>query len=141
MDRIADSGPGDAPGGHADEPSPSADSTETRLTDLAHEAAEYAQAWTRLAASEAAHARVNVLRLLLVGMLVPAMAAGVVVGADALATALLQSFLNSWRLATAIVAAANVALLLGMLWLLRAWLKSFSLPKSRAALSRLWSSP
>jgi hypothetical protein len=112
-----------------------------RLIDLAHETTDYARAWAQLAAGEASLAKYNLVRMLIVALLVPAMAAGVVVGLDASAVALLQTLLHSWSISTGIVAVLNIVLLLGMLWQLRSWLKSLSLPKSRAALSRLWASP
>ncbi len=114
---------------------------EQRVSDLARETAGYASAWLQLAVDEAALARANLVRLLVVGLLVPAMATGVIVGLDALGTALLQNLLHSWSIATAIVSALNIVLLLAMLWLLRRWSKSLSLPRSRAAFNRLWSAP
>src|SRR5262249_61900975 len=91
----------------------------------------------QLRADEVALAKNTIIPLLVRILLVPAMAAGVVVGLDALATALLQAILSSWSIATAIVAALNIAMLLGMLSLLQSWLRSLSLPRSRAALNRL----
>ncbi len=122
-------------------PAPSAPPAEQGVTDLARETAEYARAWVQLAIDETALAKTNLVRLLVVGLMVPAMASGVIVGLDALGTALLQSLLHSWSIATAIVSGLNIALLLAMLWLLWRWSKSLSLPKSRAAFNRLWSSP
>lgn len=115
--------------------------TEARLINLAQESADYARAWAQLAADEATLAKSNLVRLLVVSLLVPAMATGVVVGLDALTTSMLEALLHSWSLASGIVAVSNIGLLLAMLWLLRGWSRSLSLPKSRAALARLWSPP
>ena len=134
---VPQAGPDDG-GMPAQPPAPQADQ---RVTDLARETAEYARAWLQLAVDEAALAKTNLVRLLVVALMVPAMATGVIVGLDALATALLESLLHSWSIATAIVSGLNIALLLAMLWLLWRWSKSLSLPKSRAAFSRLWSTP
>lgn len=125
--------------GGAPSPAPPARKPETRVTDLARETQEYARAWLQLAVDEAALAKTNLVRLLVVGLMVPAMATAALVGVDALGAALLQSWLRSWTIATAIVAAVNIAVLLAMGWVLWRWSKTLSLPKSRAALSRLWS--
>lgn len=134
---LPQTGPDDS-SAPAQPPAPPADQS---VTDLARETTDYARAWLQLAVDEAALARTNLVRLVIVALMVPAMAAGVIVGLDALGTALLESLLHSWSIATAIVSALNIALLLAMLWMLRRWSQSLTMPRSRAAFNRLWSAP
>jgi len=104
---------------------------------LARDTAEYARAWGSLAASEAALAKINLVRLLVLALIVPALALGVVLGIDALLAALAFRLLQNWGLAIASVVLVDLGLLLGVFALLRQWWRSLSLPRSRAELSRL----
>jgi hypothetical protein len=111
------------------------------LSEIVRDSAEYARALGQLVASEAALAKVSLARIFVVALLVPAIAIGVVLGLDALLVALLFRWTSNWSIAIAIVAAANIALLLLALWLLRSWWHTLSLPRSRAALASLWERP
>jgi hypothetical protein len=98
----------------------------------------FAGAWWRLLASEAALARVNLSHLLLGALLLPAIALASVVAVDAALAALLFELTHHWLLAVGVVALLDIAALLGLLWLLRSWWRTLSLPHSRQALTRLW---
>jgi hypothetical protein len=123
---------GDDPAGIADR------ELAASLAGLARDSSGYARALGQLVAGEAELAKTNLTRLLVVALLAPAIAAGSVMTLDAMLAALLMRWLHAWTWAIGIVAAANVALLLTSLWLLRTWWRSLSLPRSRAALGRLW---
>ena len=104
---------------------------------VVRDSAEYARALGQLVSSEAALARVNLNRLLIVALLVPAVACGAVLGLDALFAALAFRVIGDWSLAIGAVAAVNLILLATAFWLLRSWWQSLSLPRSRDALSSL----
>lgn len=117
------------------------DATAASLRDLVRDTGEYARTLGRLVASEAELAKINLTRLLVVGLLVPAIAGSAVLALEALLITLLARWLGDWALATGLVAAANLALLGAALWLLRGWWRSLSLPRSRAAVTSLWTRP
>ncbi len=106
------------------------------LTDVAQHTAEYARAWGSLLINEAVLAKANLVRLLLLALIVPALALGAALSIDALLAALVHRWLQDWSLAVCAVLLLNIAALLGTLMLLRNWWRSLSLPRSRAALSR-----
>ena len=118
------------------EASPSSAPEDVSLADLARNTAEYARAWGSLAASEAALAKVNFIRLAVCALLVPALALGILLGFDALLVALAFRWLQDWSLAVTCVLLLNIAALLGLFALLRRWWRTLSLPRTRAALSR-----
>jgi|GEM_PF-3174854 len=106
------------------------------LQQLARDAAAYARALGHLALSEAAVARINLVRLLLLALAVPAIVFGILLGIDALLAALALRLFSDWTVAVVCVLVVNVVLLLLTLVLLRRWWRSLSLPRSRAALAR-----
>ena len=106
------------------------------ISQLAHDAAAYARALGHLALSEAALARVNFVRLLLLALAVPAIVFGILLGVDALLVALALRLINDWILAVISALAINIALLAVTLILLRRWWHTLSLPRSRAAIAR-----
>lgn len=107
------------------------------MTRLARDAGAYARALGELALSEAALARVNFVRLLLLALALPAIVFGILLGVDALLAALLLRLVADWSIAVLGVVVVNVALLAATLLQLRRWWRSLSLPRSRAALSRV----
>ena len=111
------------------------------LRDIVRDSGEYARALGQLVAGEAELAKVNLIRILVVALLVPAIAAGAVLSLDALFAALLFRWMQDWSLAIGSVAFANLAVLACALWLLRSWWRTLSLPRSRAALASLWERP
>jgi hypothetical protein len=111
------------------------------VSNLLRDSTEYARALGQLVASEAELAKVNLTRILIVALLVPALAGGAVLALDAWFAALLAHWLPGWIPAIGAVALANVAALALSLWLLRGWWRTLSLPRSRAALSSLWEKP
>jgi uncharacterized membrane protein YqjE len=121
-------------------PAPDA-ATAATLRDVVRDSAEYAHALGQLVASEAELAKVNLVRILIVALLVPAIAAGAVLSLDAFFAALLFDWMQDWSLAIGTVALANLALLAGSLWVLRSWWRTLSLPRSRAAFAGLWERP
>lgn len=128
-----------AAGGAADAAdAPSSEPAEPRaeLRRLAQDAAGYARALGHLALSEAAVARINLVRLLLLALAVPAIVFGILLGVDALLAALAMRLFSDWTLAVVCVLVVNAALLALTLVLLRRWWRSLSLPRSRAALAR-----
>lgn len=106
--------------------------------DFARHLGAFAGAWWRLLASEAALARINLSHLLLGALLLPALALASVIAVDAALAALLFEFTHHWLLAVTVIALLDIAALLGLLWLLRSWWRTLSLPHSRQALTRLW---
>ena len=122
-------------------PAPRPEDHGARLTEIARLSADFVQSWTLLLASEAGLAKVNLVRLLVVGLLFPAVAFAAIVAIDGLGTALLQRWLDSWILSIGIVAAVNIFAVLGMLWMLRSWWRTLSMPRSRAALHNLLARP
>jgi hypothetical protein len=106
------------------------------LRQLAQDAAAYARALGHLALSEAALARVNLVRLLLLALAVPAIVFGILLGFDALLAALALQLFKGWSIAIVCVLVVNATLLVLTLTLLRRWWRSLSLPRSRAALAR-----
>jgi hypothetical protein len=120
---------------------PPGDPTASVVSKLLHDSTEYARALGQLVASEAELARVNVTRILIVALLIPAISGGAVLALNAWIAALLASWLQSWPLAIGLVALLDGAALLGALLLLRGWWRTLSLPRSRAALSTLWEKP
>jgi len=118
-------------------PSGAAATQDIELSRLARDAGAYARALGHLALSEAALARVNFVRLLLLALALPAIVFGILLGVDALLAALLLRALKDWTLAVFGVVVINAALLAMTLLLLRRWWRSLSLPRSRAALSRV----
>ena len=121
-------------------PAPDA-ATAATLGDVVRDSAEYARALGHLVASEAELAKVNLVRILIVALLLPAIAAGAVLSLDAFFAALLFRHMQDWSLAIGTVALANIALLAGLFWALRSWWRTLSLPRSRAAFSSLWERP
>jgi len=131
-------GPPPAAGESAAEAQPCGASTQDiELSRLARDAGAYARALGNLALSEAALARVNLVRLLLLALALPAIVFGILLGVDALLAALLLRVLRDWTFAVIGVLVINAALLGVTLLLLRRWWRSLSLPRSRAALSRV----
>lgn len=112
-------------------------SEEISITELAAHTSAYARAWGGLFLSEASLAKQNLLRLLAVALLIPAIALAVLLCLDALLAALIHGWLQNWIIACGIVFLLNTGLLLGMFWLLRGWWRTLTLPRTRAALSRL----
>ena len=108
------------------------------LVDLARNSTRFVRAWGSLVASEAALARVNLGRLLLLALFIPAIAIGIVLGLDGVLAGLLYRLLSDWALALGAVVLINVGLLVGVLVLLRRWWRTLSLPRSREALTSLW---
>jgi hypothetical protein len=106
------------------------------LRQLARDIGAYARALGHLALSEAALARINLVRLLLLALAVPAIVFGILLGVDALLAALALQVFHAWSIAVVCVLIVNVALLALTLVLLRRWWRSLSLPRSRAALAR-----
>jgi uncharacterized membrane protein YqjE len=108
------------------------------IVELGRHAVSFARAWLELVAGEAALAKANLFRLLLGALVVPALAFGIIGAIDALLAASLFALAGNWMLAIGAVTALNIALLLGLLWLVRDWWRTLSLPQSRDALTRLW---
>jgi len=117
------------------------DSTASVVGKLLHDSTEYARALGQLVASETELAKVNLVRILLVALLVPAISVGAVVALNAWLAALLAGWTSSWPIGIGAVALVNVAALALAVWLLRGWWRTLSLPRSRAALSGLWEKP
>jgi len=111
------------------------------LGDVVRDSAEYARALGQLVASEAELAKVNLVRILIVALLLPAIAAGAILSIDAFFAALLFRWMQEWSLAIGTVALANLVLLAGLFWALRSWWRTLSLPRSRAAFAGLWERP
>jgi hypothetical protein len=111
------------------------------LHTLVRDSGEYARALGQLLASEAELAKVNLLRILAIALIVPAIAAGAVLGLDAMFAALLVRWIGDWAWAIGAVALFNVVLLACSFVLLRAWWRTLSLPRSRAAIAALWERP
>ena len=118
------------------EQAPESSEKSAELRQLAHDAAAYARALGDLALSEAALARVNLVRLLLLALAVPAIVFGILLGFDALLAALALRLSSDWSIAIVCVLVVNATLLVLTLTLLRRWWRSLSLPRSRAALAR-----
>jgi len=114
-------------------------SVDESLAELTARALAYAHALKDLVSSEAALARINLARLFVGALLLPAFALGVVVAADALLAASLFELTASWLLAIGVVVLFDVVAMLALLWALRSWWRSLSLPRSRAAITALWS--
>jgi hypothetical protein len=108
------------------------------LVDLARNSARFMRAWGGLVASEAALARVNLGRMLLLALFIPAIAIGIVLGLDGVLAGLLYRLVSDWALALGAVVLINIGLLVGVLVLLRRWWRTLSLPRSREALTSLW---
>jgi hypothetical protein len=117
------------------------DPTSSVVSKLLRDSTEYARALGQLVASETELAKVNLVRIVVVALLVPAVAAGVVLALNAWLAALLAGWVASWALAIGVVALINVTALAFAVWLLRGWWRTLSLPRSRAALSGLWEKP
>lgn len=117
---------------------PVAGAAKPSLVGLARNSTRYARAWGELVASEAAVARINLGRMLLVALFIPALAVGVVVGLDGVLAGMLRHVVADWTFAIGGVAIINLALLFGVLLVLRRWWRTLSLPRSREALTRLW---
>jgi uncharacterized membrane protein YqjE len=107
------------------------------LRELAAHTGDYARAWGSLFLSEAALAKTNLFKLLLIALLVPAVALSSLLCLDAVLAALLHSLLQNWIYAILIVFVMNLLGLVAMYWLLRGWWRTLTLPRTRAALSRL----
>lgn|SRR5512144_821844 len=114
------------------------DAAKPSLADLARNTARYTRAWGDLVLGEAGLARINLGRMLLVTLFIPAIAVGIVLGLDGVLGSLLYRLLPDWTVAIGGVAVVNLALLFGALRLLRRWWRTLSLPRSREALTRLW---
>jgi len=117
------------------------DSTAAVVGKLLHDSTEYARALGQLVASETELAKVNLVRILLVALLVPAISVGAVIALNAWLAALLARWTSSLPIGIGVVALVNIALLALSIWLLRGWWRTLSLPRSRAALSGLWEKP
>ena len=76
--------------------------------------------------------------MLLVTLFIPALAVGVVAGLDGVLAGMLHHVVADWTIAIGGVAAINLALLFVVLYVLRRWWRTLSLPRSREALARLW---
>ena len=120
-------------------PAESAVPPDPSFGDLARDTGAFAKAWLSLITSEAALARVNLVRIVLVALLIPAIAIGIVAGVNGIVVTLLFALIASWPLAFLGSAILNVAILGWMLWMLRNWWRTLSLPRSRKALTGLWS--
>jgi uncharacterized membrane protein YqjE len=114
---------------------PASQDADASVIELARQTATYVRAWVGLVASEAALAKVNLIRILLVALVVPALALGVLLCIDALLVAALHVWLE-WPSAIGLTVLFNIGLLVGVFLLLRRWWRSLFLPRSRAALSR-----
>lgn len=110
------------------------------VADIARHTASYLKAWGRLVSSEAAVAKANLALLVIGALLVPALAFAAVVALDALLATLLFELVKRWWGAVLGVLLLDAGALLYVLWLLRAWWRTLSLPHSRQALTRLWRS-
>ncbi|HET7779838.1 MAG TPA: hypothetical protein VFL07_14915 [Rudaea sp.] len=108
------------------------------LADLARNTTHYVRAWGVLVAGEAALARINLGRLLLLALFIPAIAIGIVLGLDGVLAGLLYRLVSDWALALGAVVLVNAGLLVGVLVLLRRWWRTLSLPRSREALTGFW---
>ncbi|MGH8122178.1 MAG: hypothetical protein ACREPT_05355 [Rudaea sp.] len=127
----------DAARAEASAAQPEDGATLSDLSAIAQHGTQYARAWGALLISEAALAKVNLVRILVLMLVVPALALGALLSIDALLATLAQRWLQDWNLAICSVFLLNIAALLGTLMLLRSWWRSLSLPHSRAALARL----
>ena len=121
-------------------PAPAAAAAAT-LGDVVRDSAEYARALGHLVASEAELAKVNLVRILIVALLLPAIAAGAVLSLDAFFAALLFRWMQDWSFAIGTVALANLVVLACLFLALRSWWRTLSLPRSRAAFASLWERP
>ena len=117
---------------------PGAAPVDASLAELSTRALDYARALKDLVVSESAVARINLARLLIGALLLPALALGLFVCADALLAELLFELSGRWLFSIAAVTLCNFAALLALLRALRRWWHSLSLPRSRAALTALW---
>ena len=126
---------GDVP---ASLPSPPAGAHPPSLADLARNSTRFARAWGNLVASEAALARINLGRMLLVALFIPALAVGIVAGLDGVLAGLLHHLVADWAVVSGAVAVFNLILLFCVLLVLRRWWRTLGLPRSREALTRLW---
>ena len=136
---------GDDAGGGADVgevpaplPDPAAGAQAPSLADLARNSTRFARAWANLVASEAALARINLGRMLLVTLFIPALTVGIVAGLDGVLAGLLYHLVADWAVVFGGVAIFNLILLFCVLLVLRRWWRTLSLPRSREALTRLW---
>lgn len=124
------------------EPSPSAlghdANADGDLGEVARHTTAYLKAWTHLLSSEAAVAKANLSHLAIGALLVPALALAAVVALDAVLATLVFELLHHWLYAALVVLVVDAAALLYLLWLLRSWWRTLSLPHSRQALTRLW---
>ena len=107
---------------------------------IAGDTAAFIKAWARLVSSEAAVARASLSSLLIGALLVPALAFALLVALDAVLATLLFELTHHWLLAAVVVLVLDAAALLYLLRRLRNWWRTLSLPHSRQALTRLWSS-
>ena len=107
---------------------------------IARDSAAFIKAWTRLVSSEAAVARASLSSLLIGALLVPALAFALLVAVDAVLATLVFELIHHWLPAALAVLVLDAAALLFVLRLLRNWWRTLSLPHSRQALTRLWSS-
>jgi hypothetical protein len=107
------------------------------LSELAAHTSAYARAWGGLFLSEAALAKRNLIRILLVALVVPAIALSILLCVDALIAGLLEIWLHTWIGAIALTLLCNMIGLAGLFFLLRSWWRTLSLPRTRAALTRL----
>jgi hypothetical protein len=128
----------DDPAAAAAPAAPGTTPIEASLAELSSRAFDYARALMELVVTEAAVARINFVRLLIGALLVPALALGLFVCADALLADILFELSGRWLFALACVMLCNVVALLVLLWMLRSWWRSLSLPRSRAAITALW---
>jgi len=110
--------------------------TAPHLAATAAGVAQLVRAWTTLLESELAVARRSIGRLLLGVIALPVIGLGVWFGLNALLVAVAQIYTHSLVVSLLLVCAVQLTALALLLFLLRRWLRDFTLPQSRAALAR-----
>lgn len=107
------------------------------VAELAHSASDYAKAWSDLLVQETRLARVSAIRLIFAAMLVPMFALGIFVALNAGAAAFAQHWLHDWSASIAAIVLLDIAGLWLVLLAMQRWWRNLSLPRSRAALTRV----
>ena len=113
------------------------DASVAPLGDLAQDTSAYVRAWSALVASETRLATASALRLVFAALVIPALALAICITVDALIVAVLDRWLHDWASCIAITLLANLVGLCALLAFMRRWWRNLSLPRSRAALTRL----